>query len=213
MSPSFFSQLLSRTREIGDHTARKIETALGIKRGVLDGFMPDADHSAASPPAVADDDEFVEIPVIGPSEDLGPDVDVEIPFYTSVAASVGHGAANDGSGGRPPIKLRFRKTSVNRQNIDPARSMVIYVRGNSMEPLMYSGDQIMIDTSRTTIRDGELYVIRVDDDEMVKRLYRRPGDRVLVQSENPAFPPYEVSLNEPGFTVLGQVVWRAGWTT
>jgi hypothetical protein len=205
ISPSFLSQLLSRTREIGDHTARKIETALSLGRGGLDVFMADADHAAAA----ADLDEFVEVPVLG-TVDRGADDEVEVPFYTGVSAAAGDGSHN-GDQVHKAVKLRFRKVSLRRKGIDPAHARVIYVKGDSMEPLMSDGDQIMFDASRTAIRDGELYVIRVDRDEMVKRLHKRPGDRVVVQSENPAFAPYEVGLEDPGFAVLGQVVWRAGW--
>jgi phage repressor protein C with HTH and peptisase S24 domain len=208
-------------KNIGPQIAREIEAAFCLPHGWIDqlhGKTQAAEGQNAlrvaeqSPPpyaAYSGHDEFVEVPVLG-TVDHGAAAEVEIPFYTSVSAAAGDGSHN-AEGAPQPVKLRFRAESLRRKGIDPASARVVYVRGDSMEPLMSDGDQIMFDTSRTAIRDGELYVIRVDADEMVKRLHKRPGDRVVVQSENPAFAPYKVSLADPAFAVLGQVVWRAGW--
>jgi phage repressor protein C with HTH and peptisase S24 domain len=214
-------------RTMSSTSARAIEEALALPFGWLDNDamapvigrgkaelrFTASGAGEAAPPAYSakpePEDDFVEVPVLG-TVDRGADAEVEVPFYTSVAAAAGDGAHN-GDQAHQPVKLRFRKVSLRRKGIDPTHARVIYVKGDSMEPLMSDGDQIMFDASRTAIRDGELYVIRVDRDEMVKRLHKRPGDRVVVQSENPAFAPYEVGLEDPGFAVLGQVVWRAGW--
>jgi phage repressor protein C with HTH and peptisase S24 domain len=208
-----------RGRTMSSTSARAIEEALGLPFNWFDA--DDWAHESSSPrPSVAEQppppyaaysghDEFVEVPVLG-TVDRGAAAEVEVPFYTSVSAAAGDGSHN-AEGAPQPVKLRFRAESLRRKGIDPASAKVIYVKGDSMEPLMSNGDQIMFDTSRTAIRDGELYVIRVDTDEMVKRLHKRPGDRVVVQSENPAFAPYEVALSDSAFAILGQVVWRAGW--
>jgi phage repressor protein C with HTH and peptisase S24 domain len=210
-----------KQRSIGDDFAREAEISFDKPRGWMDsvngtgagkmGFSANAvgEHQAPYQAHEEAEGEYVEVPVLG-TVDRGADAEVEVPFYTSIAAAAGHGAHN-GDGAPQAVKLRFRALSLRRKGIDPAHARVIYVKGDSMEPLMSDGDQIMFDASRTAIRDGELYVIRVDRDEMVKRLHKRPGDRVVVQSENPAFAPYEVGLRDPGFAVLGQVVWRAGW--
>jgi phage repressor protein C with HTH and peptisase S24 domain len=217
-----------RPRAVGDTFAREVEVACGKPRGWMDAAHASADIKSEDPllrfmaindaaipqlgkrpPSPSQHDEFVEVPVLG-TVDRGAAAEVEVPFYTSVSAAAGDGSHN-AEGAPQPVKLRFRAESLRRKGIDPASAKVIYVKGDSMEPLMSNGDQIMFDTSRTAIRDGELYVIRVDTDEMVKRLHKRPGDRVVVQSENPAFAPYEVALSDSAFAILGQVVWRAGW--
>lgn len=205
-----------KQRAIGDAFAREAEIACDKPRGWMDSVhgkgaatLPfrasGSGEVGASPYAIAEDSaEYVEVPVLG-TVDRGADAEVEVPFYTGVSAAAGAGV-NNGDAEQQAVKLRFRALSLRRKGIDPAHARVIYVKGDSMEPLMSDGDQIMFDASRTAIRDGELYVIRVDRDEMVKRLHKRPGDRVVVQSENPAFAPYEVGLRDPGFAVLGQVV-------
>jgi hypothetical protein len=197
-------------KNIGHLIARQIEDAFAMPRGWLD--TPPANHAlgaAMESVGLVDraGDEFVDVPILG-TVDRGAVAEVEVPFYTGVAASAGHGASNSDS---PHVKLRFRAESLRRKGIDPGGARLIYVRGDSMEPLMYDGDQIMFDATKRAIRDGELYVVRIDEDELVKRLHKRPGNRLVVQSENPAFAPFELDATSPGFAVLGQVVWRAGW--
>jgi phage repressor protein C with HTH and peptisase S24 domain len=199
-----------KLRAIGDAFAREAELACGKPPGWMDTSPANRALGAAMRsglPSTESDDDFVDVPILG-TVDRGAVAEVEVPFYTGVAASAGHGASN---GDSPHVKLRFRAESLRRKGIDPGGARLIYVRGDSMEPLMYDGDQIMFDATKRAIRDGELYVVRIDEDELVKRLHKRPGNRLVVQSENPAFAPFELDATSPGFAVLGQVVWRAGW--
>lgn len=217
---SYLSQLLSGHRAIGDDVARKIESRLSLTPGQLDNFWASEPVSgtnvlAFTPPVRVSSvkespaGDYVQIPfaphVVGESGGE----DVLIPFYTDIRAAAGAGAANGEA--IEPLHLKFRGESLRRKGINPATAMVIYADGDSMEPLIDNRDTIMFDTSKTDILDGKLYVIEVDGEALVKRLHRRPGARVLIKSENEAYPPYEIALETTGFRVLGRVVWGAGW--
>ena len=100
----------------------------------------------------------------------------------------------------------FRKSWV-RSVATSARDLVLMrVAGDSMRPTINSGDTVMIDASRRTIIEGEIFALRVDDTIMIKRLSYRPGGRVLVGSDNRQdFDPYEVDLAD--LHVLGQIIF------
>jgi phage repressor protein C with HTH and peptisase S24 domain len=64
------------------------------------------------------------------------------------------------------------------------------VEGDSMAPTLNAGDDILVDLGAASgrLRDG-IYVLRIDDAVVVKRLALNPtGRRVTVQSDNPACP-------------------------
>jgi phage repressor protein C with HTH and peptisase S24 domain len=43
------------------------------------------------------------------------------------------------------------------------------------------------------IRDGDIYVLNVDDDTLVKQVQLDPSGALLLISKNPTFPPRPVS--------------------
>lgn len=208
MAPSQLGQYQGRRREIGDAVARRMEQELGLARNALDTLWTED-------PEVPEDsgkNAFTEVLMLGQppaTYSASPAPEVDVPFHPSLRASAGRGITNGEP--REPLFLKFRAESLRRRGIDSASAMVIYAAGDSMEPIISSGDTIMFDRSRTDLVDGRLYVIEIDGEALVKRLHRRPGNRVLVQSENPAYPAYEVAADTDGFRVLGQVVWGAGW--
>lgn len=149
------------------------------------------------------------VTVRGPS--AGRSAEVEVKFHRRASASAGPGRSN-GDTEEEPLGLRFRAESLKRRGIDHDCAMVIYADGDSMEPLIGDGDTILFDTSKKDVQDGRIYVIEIDDETLVKRLHRRPGGRILVHSENPAYAPYEVSSGDAAhFRILGRVMWGAGW--
>ncbi|MCA9002810.1 MAG: helix-turn-helix transcriptional regulator, partial [Planctomycetes bacterium] len=195
--------------KVSGTTALKAERVLGVPwEWLVTGRDPD----------VLTDKDFVTVAhrvgeepsgpyALGP----GPSTEVTVPFYPRIKAAAGAGYSNHEEDQREPLGLKFRGESLRRQGIDPAQCYVITARGDSMEPLIYSGDSILFDSSRTTIKDGCLYVVDIDHHTVVKRLFHRPGNKVLVHSENPQHPAFETTPNGDGFKVLGEVRWRAGW--
>ena len=85
---------------------------------------------------------------------------------------------------------------------------LIRVEGESMQPGLADGDEILVDCDRRRIDlRGGIYVLRLDGAVSVKRL-RAVGGGVEVASDNPAFPP--PAIREAGeVEVIGRVVWLA----
>ena len=77
-----------------------------------------------------------------------------------------------------------------------------------MAPTLLPGDDILVDRSDgdARVRDG-IYVLRMDDTLMVKRLTLHPVTRrVTVQSDNPAYADWpDLSLSD--IKLIGRVIW------
>src|SRR5439155_26976377 len=85
---------------------------------------------------------------------------------------------------------------------------IVRVEGDSMSPTLNAGDDILVDLGDASerLRDG-IYVLRVDEAVVVKRLALHPmGRRVTVQSDNPAYPDWpDCNLSE--IQCIGRVIW------
>ena len=90
----------------------------------------------------------------------------------------------------------------------PSNLSIVRVEGDSMSPTLNAGDDILVDLgdSMERLRDG-IYVLRIDDALVVKRLALNPiGRRVTVQSDNPAYPDWpDCTLAE--INCIGRVIW------
>jgi phage repressor protein C with HTH and peptisase S24 domain len=90
----------------------------------------------------------------------------------------------------------------------PDKLSIISVRGDSMQPTLAEGDDILVDTGDAAdrLRDG-IYVLRVEDALLVKRLARNPATgRISIRSDNPAYPAWD-DCAATDIHVIGRVVW------
>lgn len=132
----------------------------------------------------------------GPSAVGGP---VRVPRL-DVRVSAGPGALVDGE-----VMLgadAFNPALLRRLGLAGGAGAILRVRGDSMEPGLLDGDQILIDTSDRRPRSG-VFVIRIDDTTMVKRLAVR-GGVVTASSDNPD----AAAVPEGEIAVIGRVVWQ-----
>ena len=85
---------------------------------------------------------------------------------------------------------------------------IVRVQGDSMAPTLNAGDDILVDLGDSTdrLRDG-IYVLRIDDALVVKRIALNPvGRRLTIQSDNPAYPDWpDCSLAD--IKPIGRVIW------
>lgn len=87
------------------------------------------------------------------------------------------------------------------------RLSVIRVDGDSMTPTLSDGDDILVDREDGAgrLRDG-IYVLRIEDALVVKRLAVGPGGRLSVRSDNDAYPGWP-DVEPDSIDVVGRVVW------
>jgi phage repressor protein C with HTH and peptisase S24 domain len=123
----------------------------------------------------------------------------------AVGASAGGGALADGEA--LAGKVGFDETWLRRMGLDPARLSLIRVAGDSMQPTLNDGDDIMVDTAAADrIPKKGIHVLRYDGTLMVKRLQPGKGGRLSILSDNPAYSPLE-DIDAKEVTVIGRVVW------
>ncbi len=129
---------------------------------------------------------------------------VDVPRL-ALGASAGPGAL---AGEEQAIgAFRFSARWLRGQGLDPAMLSAIAVAGDSMEPVLRDGDEILVDCSPRPLRDG-IHVVRVEDAVLVKRLdMAKPGTIVLI-SDNPAYRPLELPAG--AVQPIGRVVWKSG---
>lgn len=106
--------------------------------------------------------------------------------------------------------LHFKQEWIRAElHAQPADLSLIYVDGESMEPMLRPGDVILINRSDQAVTREGIYVLRMDGALLVKRLQRKPGGVIKVSSDNPAYDPFEVKPDQAmsDFAVIGRVVW------
>ncbi|MBB3860577.1 hypothetical protein GGQ88_001843 [Novosphingobium hassiacum] len=107
----------------------------------------------------------------------------------------------------PSGRLRFSNRWLKAQGLEPVMLSVIEVEGDSMEPTLRDGDEILVDRTPRPLRSG-IHVIRLDDVLLVKRLETGPGGTLRVISDNAAYPRMERSALD--VEIVGRVVWKGG---
>ncbi|MEM1132626.1 MAG: S24 family peptidase [Pseudomonadota bacterium] len=123
----------------------------------------------------------------------------------AVGASAGPGRMADNE--HVECELAFDEEWLRRQGFANAALNMIQVEGDSMEPTLCDGDDIMVEMANGDLarRDG-VYVLRRDDALMVKRLAFQPDGSVSVISDNTAYPPMQ-GLDMADIAIVGRVVW------
>ena len=129
---------------------------------------------------------------------------VEIPRL-SLEASAGPGATTAEE--IPFDAFRFSRRWLRENGLEPAQLSAIRVMGDSMDPLLRDGDEILVDRTPRPFREG-VHVARLGESLLVKRIQAVPPGRLLLISENPAYGPIEMSASD--VDVVGRVVWKGG---
>lgn len=132
--------------------------------------------------------------------------DVAMVPRLSVGASAGPGSldADEQMMGQIGFDARWLR----QLTANPKALSIIQVSGDSMVPTLDDGDDILVDQadSADRIRDG-IYVLRVDDVLIVKRLAINPVERSLtVRSDNPAYPEW-AGVDPANVDIVGRVIW------
>ncbi len=144
---------------------------------------------------------------LGAPEDISCDSSrdrVDVPrLPVDVSAGPGAAAAQE----VPFDAFRFSRQWLREQGFEPQHLSAIRVIGDSMEPLLREGDEVLVDCSPRPFRDG-IHVVRLDENLLVKRVASQGGGRFSLLSQNLAYPPISVSSDE--LRVIGRVVWKSG---
>jgi hypothetical protein len=123
----------------------------------------------------------------------------------AVGASAGGGALTDLEA--LAGKVGFDETWLRQMGLDPAGLSLIRVLGDSMQPTLNDGDDIMVDTAGANRPPKKgIHVLRLDGTLMVKRLVPGKGGTLTILSDNPDYAAIE-DVDAADVAVIGRVVW------
>lgn len=185
-------------RKLEENDRRVLARFLGVDEVELGGPLPDA------VPAVTLPAQRLRLGTMARAMQRGMVQWLDIPRL-GLGASAGPGALSLPE--EPVGQLRFSARWLKQQGLDAETLSVIAVEGDSMEPTLRDGDEILVDHAPRALRAG-VYVVRLDDVLLVKRLEPGPAGQVTIISDNPAYGRNQRSLDDVG--IVGRVVWKGG---
>jgi phage repressor protein C with HTH and peptisase S24 domain len=185
-NPSYLQQFIRKgsPRKLEEQDRATLARFLGVGEEEL---REAKDNSYVKPPRRRDGGDWVEVPRL----DLG--------------AAAGAGRIPGGEAAFDTF--RFSRRWLEEQGLARAELSAIRVEGDSMEPLLNDGDEILVDCAPHAFRDG-IHVVRLGDTLMVKRVASAGPGRIALLSQNLAYPPVEVAAEE--VAIIGRVVWKGG---
>jgi len=158
----------------------------------------------------------------GPVRDAGAQVEradpsefAQIPLHAALVAA-GDGVSN---GSETVVEyLAFRRDWLRRLGVAAADAKLARVQGDSMQPSLWHGDMILINTKskeppvrQRDARDqrrSPIYALIDNGEARVKRVERPNPDQVLLSSDNPDFAPeLRQGADAKGITIIGKVLW------
>lgn len=123
-----------------------------------------------------------------------------------LGASAGPGSLADDEAHQD--SMAFGAKWLKQIGTDPDKLSLISVDGDSMDSTLCDGDDIMVDHSAAErpLRDG-IYVLRMDDVLLVKRLALRPSGKISIRSDNNRYPDWD-DIAPQEVNIIGRVVWK-----
>jgi hypothetical protein len=133
---------------------------------------------------------------------------VEVPRL-SLEASAGPGSVSGATAAQeiPFDAFRFSRRWLREHGLEPAQLSAIRVMGDSMDPLLRDGDDILVDRTPRAFREG-VHVVRLGEALHVKLLQAVPPVRLRLISQTQAYEPVEVAMSD--VDLVGRVVWKGG---
>lgn len=101
----------------------------------------------------------------------------------------------------------FRKDWVIRNNFNPDKLFAFRVAGASMEPSLWDGDLVVVNTDDPKPTDGDVFAINYEGEMVIKRL-RRDGGEWWAASDNADQRRYAPKHCNGESLVIGRVVYK-----
>lgn len=131
-----------------------------------------------------------------------------VPFY-DVRASMGPGAFNDAERviGHVPFQRDWLERIVPG---DLDHLAVVEAIGDSMVPTIMSGDRVVLNLAATSLVDGDVFALLLQDSLLIKRVFIAPGG-IELRSDNPEHPAWTISRKEADdIRVIGHAAIKVG---
>jgi bifunctional S24 family peptidase/transcriptional regulator len=80
---------------------------------------------------------------------------------------------------------------------------LVQITGDSMEPIIKKGSEVYL-RYQPTVEDGEIAIIRVEDDGVTCKYLYRDGQNIILKSENPQYD--DIVVDAEKVSVIGKVL-------
>ena len=188
-NPSYLQQFIRKgsPRKLEEGDRRTLARYFGVDEGELGADSVGVKEKSYGSLPTGETPDYIDVPRL------------------AIGASAGPGALPGGEAAFDAFK--FSRRWLAEQGLESARLSAITVEGDSMEPLLNNGDEILVDRAPRAFRDG-VHVVRLGDTLMVKRVASAGAGRFALLSQNLAYPPVNVEADE--IEIIGRVVWKGG---
>jgi phage repressor protein C with HTH and peptisase S24 domain len=101
----------------------------------------------------------------------------------------------------------FRSEWFKRHGYRPENLIATCIKGDSMQPGLFDGDTIVINTAQTEPKDGAVFAVNYEGEAVVKRTVR-DGGQWWLSSDNPDQARYPRKIANGTAIIIGQVVHK-----
>lgn len=101
----------------------------------------------------------------------------------------------------------FRREWYENNGFDPEKLFATSVANGSMEPGLYDGDTVVVNTAQIEPKDGRVFAVNYEGELVIKRLVRDDGQWWL-SSDNPDQRRYPRKVCHEGVVLLGEIVHK-----
>ena len=194
-SRPYLSRLFTEDNLFGSRTARAIERHMKLPFGFLD-----ADHDLRAPNSTW------ETP-----DQLG-DLAYAVVENRNIHRRGLEGDSNElGANLRP---LYIRKDYLVAQKVTSRSNLfVVTAPDASMSPTLEENGVALIDVGQLDIVNGEIYLLRMNDDQSLRRLIGMFGGDLILRVDNSLYKDQIVAKSELSrLEIVGRVIWRSAPT-
>lgn len=124
-------------------------------------------------------------------------------FKLSAGAS-GFGVEYRSEDGAPIV---FQKAWFERNGYRPDRLFAVRIGNGSMEPGLYDGDTVVVNTAQTDPKDGVVFAVNYEGEMVIKRLVR-DGGQWWLSSDNPDQRRYPRKVCDEHSRIIGEIVHK-----
>lgn len=139
-------------------------------------------------------------------EKMADDIVSMINSFSTINVSAGFGSFNEGvtqpDGQEPYADSLLQSLGVKAHNCG-----VFWASGNSMQPTIDNGDQMLVDFSKRDIKGDNIYLVQNGDSVWVKRVKLLWDGIELISDNREEYEPFKIPLEEAqNLQIIGQVV-------
>ena len=117
------------------------------------------------------------------------------------------GASSTGTDGAVKARHKFAHPWVREHGLKADLCRIVRVAGEAMEPTLPDGALILINTESAEHRDGRIYVLRIGEEVVARRVIQDPDAGWLLHCDNPDKTSWPTEPLPENAITIGEVRW------